>query len=905
MIKKQIFLAISLIIALTSQGQGLRSQGKIPEDLKMSVQQLYSSDLQRAEKYTGERVRDKESVMEASYRINKMLAGGHIVYGDPLTEFVNRIADTLLRDYPELRSELRFYTVTTPEVNAFTTPQGIIFVNAGLIAQIENEAQLAFIIAHEIIHYYRAHGLETLVKKSKKISKSSNLDDEAERMDEFMQKHNRSHEMENEADSLGIALFYLSSPYYKEVSEGVFDVLQYSYLPFDEIPFDTTYFNTPYYKLKGCWLDTVASITSRDNYEDKQSSHPNILSRRVKTSSILAGHSGGEKYVTVSKQEFENLRLMARLECIRQDLLNGNYPRAFYNSWLLLESDPDHPELNRYMAQALYGTAVFKCNNKDTEVITNHEKIEGESQQIYYAMKRMSAEEATLAALHKTWELYMANSQDTQYKAMSDHLMELLRTSLKKSAPDYLSTPPATNNEQENSNKQDSDTNKQLTKYERIKQKRTSQTVSRPTSYALTDLMMADNTLAPTLTKHLNGLDKKEDTVIRNPEESMLVFNPRYWVVSNKSELKTAKSQTCEDNLVDQIMETAKKLDIKTVDFSDQGMHAMTTAEQYNEFITVCEWMNEFWLTKGRFELNRLSQPEMNSLLDRYNARTLNMTAVFNAEDGAHWNELTTSIATLTLPISIIATFSRMEQTGMVSIVVDAREGTMLVRQAYGHNEADHKAVINGMLYDTQKRSLTKKSKDFFGHRGHYCILAGGANLGLSGLQPLKLGHYIAVTPWASAEFAIKQNLSLAVTGRYHKLYEGVTYVEHYYNYDDCEWQTRKIPNSKNMMTIGLDVHKYWNKLAPLGSYFNFGAHWVRFSDKDGMHTGNTFGAHAGVGRNYILFDRLVINYGVDYAYTYGISKAFGFDSDIDKHYGDAMLSNILTFKLGIGILPF
>lgn len=595
---------------------------------------------------------------------------------------------------------------------------------------------------------------------------------------------------------------------------------------------------------------------------------------------------------------------MARLECIRQDLLNGNYPRAFYNSWLLLASDPDHPELNRYLAQALYGTAVFKCNNKDAEVIPNYETIEGESQQIYYAMKRMSAEEATLAALHKTWELHMANSQDPRYKAMSDHLMELLRTSLNKSAPEYLPTPPTTNNEQANSNRQESDSVKQLTKYERIKQKRTSQTVKRPTSYALTDLMMADNTLAPTLTKHLNGLGQKEDTAIRNPEESMLVFNPRYWVVSDKSDLKTAKSQTCEDDLVCKIMATAKKLDIKTVDFSDQGMHAMTTAEQYNDFITVCEWMNEFWLTKGRFDLNRLSQPEMNSLLDRYNARTLNMTAVLNAEGGANWNELTSSFVGITVPTSIILTFSRMELTAMVSIVVDAREGTMLVRQEYSYNEADHKAVINGMLYDTQKRSLTQKSKEPFGHMGHHCILAGGANLGMSGLQPLKLGHYVAVTPWASAEFAIKRNLSLAVTGRYHKLYEDVVCKESFYNYDDNEWQIRNITNSKNMMTIGLAVHKYWNELAPLGSYFNFGAHWVRFSDKDGMHTGNTFGAHLGIGRNYILFDRLVINYGVDYAYTYGILKALNSDS-LDKHYGDAMLSNILTFKLGIGIIPF
>ena len=81
----------------------LRSVGPVPQDLKLSVQELYEADMQRAKKYAGGRVKNKEQVKEASYRINKMLAGGHIVYGDPISRMVERIADTLLKDYPELR----------------------------------------------------------------------------------------------------------------------------------------------------------------------------------------------------------------------------------------------------------------------------------------------------------------------------------------------------------------------------------------------------------------------------------------------------------------------------------------------------------------------------------------------------------------------------------------------------------------------------------------------------------------------------------------------------------------------------------------------------------------------------------------------------------------------------------
>ena len=102
--KKILLLLATLAAIQVVNAQTLRSQGPVPADLKMSVQQLYDDDLKRAKKYAGGRVKNKQQVLEASYSINKMLAGGHIVYGDPISRMLERIADTLLVDYPELRS---------------------------------------------------------------------------------------------------------------------------------------------------------------------------------------------------------------------------------------------------------------------------------------------------------------------------------------------------------------------------------------------------------------------------------------------------------------------------------------------------------------------------------------------------------------------------------------------------------------------------------------------------------------------------------------------------------------------------------------------------------------------------------------------------------------------------------
>ena len=904
---KKLLLLLALALATAPvAAQPLRSQGPVPADLRMDLRQLYNTDIQRAEHYAGGRVRDKQQILEASYYINKLLTGGHIVYGDPISTLAAHIADTLLKDYPTLRSELRFYTVTSSQVNAFTTPQGMIFINTGLVAQLENEAQLAFIIAHEIIHYYRAHGLETLVGDNRK-TRRRDLDDEAEQAGDYLRHHHRSHEMENEADSLGIALFYLPSPYSKTIVDGVFDILQYSNLPFDDIPFDTTYFNTPYYRLGGVWLDTVADITSRDNYDDSHSTHPNILSRRRRATLALNGHKGGLPFVVSTPAEFLALRHRARVECLRQDLLSGHPARAFYNSWLLLRDRPDDPTLNLYHTQSLYNIAVAKCNEREDLIADDYTAVEGESQQAFYALRTMTAEQATLAALHNAWVCHRRFPACPQFSAMAHHLMQLLRTPLGKAAPDFaadtLSARPATEAEPSTAG---------LSKYERIRQKRQQQTLRKPTAHALTDLFLADSTLLPVLHRHLAGPDTSITAPSSNEPDTaaMLLFNPTYWVTDRHEQLVVGKSDRAETSLSQRMAQTVHQLGCRTVDFSDQGMHSMLSDTQYNDFLTVCEWMREFWFAKGRFAHHRLVQPAMDSLLDRHGAGTITLTAVLNNEGLPGSVSPAYALLLPLAPVVLAASLTGLERTTMVSLVADARRGTMLARQAYNYNVADHPALVDAMLYDSYRQALRPSRRQPFGYKGHPLALAVGANLGMSGYQPLGRGHFVALSPWAAAECAVGRRHSLALSARYQRAYPDVmqTYrvrglsPRGYYTFYDSI-----AVSSRNMLTLGLDFRHYpGSDFAPLGYYYHFGAHLTRFTTPAGSKTENTFGVHLGLGRNYIIADHFLLNYQIEYGYTYGLLKVVGFEDETlpYRHYADAILANLLTIKVGIGLVP-
>lgn len=58
----------------------------------------------------------------------------------------------------------QFGVLETTDVNAFAGPNGYIFVTRGALNRMENEAQLAGVLAHEVTHVLHHHGLESVQK---------------------------------------------------------------------------------------------------------------------------------------------------------------------------------------------------------------------------------------------------------------------------------------------------------------------------------------------------------------------------------------------------------------------------------------------------------------------------------------------------------------------------------------------------------------------------------------------------------------------------------------------------------------------------------------------------------------------------------------------------------------------
>ncbi len=95
-----------------------------------------------------------------------LLGAAPLVDNRQLQEYVNRVGQWVAAQSERPNIQWRFGVLETNNVNAFATPGGYVFITKPLFLLMNNEAELAGVLAHEISHVLRRHHLEAIKKKA-------------------------------------------------------------------------------------------------------------------------------------------------------------------------------------------------------------------------------------------------------------------------------------------------------------------------------------------------------------------------------------------------------------------------------------------------------------------------------------------------------------------------------------------------------------------------------------------------------------------------------------------------------------------------------------------------------------------------------------------------------------------
>ena len=426
------FLISSLFAQDMANYERLTASGKVPAYFQIAFLEKFNPFVTETDSSIS---RESEEAFweESNQYINQLLLSGKVLYNDPVTIYIKQVADHLLRKKPDLRRKLRFFAVRSPSINAFSSNQGVVLVNLGLIARLENEAQLAFILSHEISHIVKKHQRDTYLASQNLESQLKETKDR-ETVKQLLLKHKLySQNTERQADYEGLELF-LTSGYDPGLLPRCFDILISNYVGYEDKSFDPHFlegkrftFPNPYFVAPP---DSFPAPLYAYNPEIN-GSHPAAMERKELLQKFLENRNrerSSKKEFLVGQQEFEHIREICRFETCFALLAEKEYEKSLFWSYLLSQKYPKNRFLEKSVLNALYGITKFKLSGRFYDIHNNYEEVPGKAQNLFLGFEQL-APHATLAiTLSYGWEIFQKYPEDAELNLIFQDLRkELLR----------------------------------------------------------------------------------------------------------------------------------------------------------------------------------------------------------------------------------------------------------------------------------------------------------------------------------------------------------------------------------------------------------------------------------------------------------------------------------------------
>ena len=228
-----LFIPLILLSFFTSVGQELKEFKEIPIDLasifvspKTIAEEVITTldiDLTRSEGFVVNKL-----IKNGSYATRSLNTSGEVILNCTANAYLNKLKDLLLTNYPEVKDLITVYITKDASLNAFATVNNNIYINIGLLAAVENEAQLAYVMCHEIMHIVNSHSIKTSLEITRELSSFSAKDILVKSEVIKLHRHSISRDHETESDTDGLALYLQQKYDAKEALNALLMLKEYS-----------------------------------------------------------------------------------------------------------------------------------------------------------------------------------------------------------------------------------------------------------------------------------------------------------------------------------------------------------------------------------------------------------------------------------------------------------------------------------------------------------------------------------------------------------------------------------------------------------------------------------------------------------------------------------------------------
>ncbi len=109
-----------------------------------------------------ENAREEAKIGESYDKMIRQQFG--VVENDKLQKYVTEIGKKLLVNIDDPEFQFHFTVLDEPAINAFAVPGGYVYITRGMLAYVDNEAELAGVMGHEVGHVIGHHSYKQMQK---------------------------------------------------------------------------------------------------------------------------------------------------------------------------------------------------------------------------------------------------------------------------------------------------------------------------------------------------------------------------------------------------------------------------------------------------------------------------------------------------------------------------------------------------------------------------------------------------------------------------------------------------------------------------------------------------------------------------------------------------------------------
>lgn len=640
----------------------------------------------------------------SNFEIDKLLKSGKVLFNDPMTNYVRSVASKVLSNEPGAYEKITIFTVRSANPNAFTTSSGIIFVNLGLIARLNSEEELAFVLCHEYVHFKKSHGLLgfenalKLEKEARKAARSSDYDE-----DEWIVRDCLfSKEQESEADLKGLEI-YLNSPYKNGNPYGALEALKYSNFPIvGTSKYQPTLLETANFKIPTALLqpdslyeDYPADLGDED---DKRMSHPNLRRRIEKLTETHAFKSS-----TLLPSKFDEFKKIAEFESTYFLLAFHNYEFAVAQSAYLLTKYPNNPFLKNIHDQAWF-TFSIAMNYRTESYYDQRQKddeISGPFQPAHYLFKKLGKTKAdmTLIALRIAWENSQKSVDSVLWKKRLNNLCYSLITD-KGVKPTQL----------------DPDTSK-------VKKKNTFKSEFKN--------IYEDLSNASSLKKYLRDYFDNENSTIsvysdKNTKynekkgyklgsNTVLVLNPAFYSIDlrDANPEKHNSSEFTSLQLFNELVDNATRLDMEVVNYGNSNFSNSEVEKVEEAFWLKMSLMEKDLYSESKGHYTSMFDNEISTIRKKYKTDYLMTTTAASAVDRRDaYQVFTLWMFSMTiwplLPVAVYQSFTPERSVIMQFTVYDISGQGEPIEVEYISKGRYNQLIVSNLIYDMLSQLKSK-----------------------------------------------------------------------------------------------------------------------------------------------------------------------------------------------------